>query len=186
MIGIIFQAKRFLHDSIMGPGRVKAKCAPLQTCGSSRKVLLIFTEIAGVNPERGQSLLEASLIAPWLLLMFAATFDLGFYAAALLTTQNAARVAALHASASAGTATDSAGACQYVLAELRVMPNARELADCGRLPLIVTAAPETGPDGAPAARVTVQYQTSPVIGIPGLLPGQLTITRSALLRIRSS
>jgi Flp pilus assembly protein TadG len=49
---------------------------------------------AGYNRRAGNSIVEFSLMAPWILFLFAGAFDWGFYAYALISVQNAARVAA--------------------------------------------------------------------------------------------
>jgi hypothetical protein len=41
------------------------------------------------------------------------------------------------------------------------------------------------PDGNPAASVTIVYLTPRLIPIPGLFPGQVTITRTVKMRYRS-
>jgi hypothetical protein len=59
------------------------------------------------------------------------------------------------------------------------------VSSCSASPLTVTAALVAGPDGANASQVTVSYQTVPLIPIPGLLPGQATITRVVVIPVRS-
>lgn len=129
----------------------------------------------------GHSVIEMALIAPWLLFLFAGALDMGFYSYAIISTQNAARVAAMHTSSSELAATDTAGACGYALAELNSMPNVRGVTSCDALPVIVTVNQVTGVDGAPASSVSVTYQSVPLIPIPGLM-GQLTMTRTAQMR----
>jgi Flp pilus assembly protein TadG len=132
---------------------------------------------------RGHAMVEVALLSPWIFFLFAGAFDMGFYSHALISATNAARAGALHASGDAATAGDSAGACAFALAELRSMPNVRTLTSCAALPLIVTATPVTGIDGAPATEVRVVYQTPMMFPIPGL-PGQLTLTRTAQMRVQ--
>jgi Flp pilus assembly protein TadG len=67
--------------------------------------------------QRGNAIIEASLLAPWMLFLFVGVLDLGFYTHAAIATENAARVAAQYGAAGAGTAGDSAGACTYALQE---------------------------------------------------------------------
>jgi Flp pilus assembly protein TadG len=131
---------------------------------------------------RGHAVVEAALLSPWLLLLFAAVFDFGFYAYSLIAVQNAARVAAL-ATASSPAARTVSVACPYVLQELQRMPNASALpAGCNAPPLTVSVTAFTDAEGKAASRVTVTYQTVQLIPLPWL-PGRLTINRSAEMRV---
>jgi Flp pilus assembly protein TadG len=135
---------------------------------------------------KGQSVLEFSLFLPFLLFMFIGAFDWGFYAWALITTENAARAAALYTSSSAATAGDSAGACVIAAAELTDAPNVyNQPTTCSAAPLVVTATLLAGPDGSPASQVAVTYTTLVMIPIPGLLTGQTTIRRAVQMRVQS-
>jgi hypothetical protein len=126
-----------------------------------------------------------------LVFLFIGVFDLGFYSYALISMENAVRVAALRASATTGTASDQAGACTSVLREMRSLPNVARLGtsfDCQSAPLIVSATLVPGtssPDGAAASQVSVTYQSSRLIPIPGLLAGRLALTRTAVAKVRS-
>ncbi len=135
---------------------------------------------------RGNSIIEFSLFLPWFIFLFIGAFDWGFYGYALISTQNALRVSVQSASLNAASSIDSATACSYALTELRGAPNiGTTVSSCASLPLIVTAATVTGPDGAPAAKITITYQTPQLIPIPGLLAGRFTFVQSALMRIRA-
>lgn len=156
-----------------------------------RKRSRIHSVQAARDRRSGHSVLEVALLSPWIFFLFIGALDWGFFSYALISTQSAARVAALHTSSSNATAADQATACQYVLDELRRLPNIGEaVQSCSGLPVSVTAqrvdqySNPPSADRAPASRVTVTYQTVPLIPIPGLLPGQLTITHSAEMRIR--
>jgi len=140
----------------------------------------------GENCRRGNAVVETALMAPWIFLLFLGVFDFGFYAYAAISTQQAARVAALYTSSSSSNATDSAGACTYALNALRYLPNMGSgVTSCGAgQPLQVTATQVTGPDGSNASQVSVTYQTIPLFPIPGLM-GQMTITRTAEMRLGS-
>lgn len=131
----------------------------------------------------GHAIVEVTLMMPWIYFLFAGAFNMGFYAHALIATTNAARAAALYTSSGPGASTDNTGACDYARVELYGMSNARGLAACDALPLRVTAESVNGIDGAAAARVTVVYQTPKLIPLPSL-PGQLTITRVAEMRVK--
>jgi Flp pilus assembly protein TadG len=128
--------------------------------------------------------MEFAFFLPYLLFAFVGAFDLGNYSWALMKTQDAARAAVLYTSSGTSTATDSAGACTRVLAEMSDAPNLAGQSSCTGA-LTVTASLVTGPDGNNASQVTVSYQTVPLIAIPGLLPGQTTITRSVTMMVGS-
>jgi hypothetical protein len=108
---------------------------------------------------------------------------MGMYAYALICTQNATRVAATFTSSGATRAADADGACRCALSEMSAMANVRGLNSCNSLPVIVTATSGTGVDGGAATNVSVTYRTDQFFPLPGL-PGRLTITRTAQMRIR--
>ena len=129
-------------------------------------------------------MVEMALLSPWVFMLSIGALNWGFYGSALISVQSAARSAAFYTSTSATTATDSAKACEIVLGELRNLPNiGASVTTCGLNP-VVTATAITGPDSAPAAQVSIQYQTVSLIPIPGLLAKQFTFTRVAKMRIR--
>jgi Flp pilus assembly protein TadG len=134
--------------------------------------------------QRGHAVIEIAMLSPWIFFLFAGIVDMGFYAYALISTENAARVAVVYTSTSSTVAADSTGACTYALAELNSMSNVRGVSTCNSLPVQVTASQVTGADGQPASSVSVTYQTITMIPIPGLT-GQLTVTRTAQMRLRS-
>lgn len=142
---------------------------------------------------KGSSAIEFSLLLPWYVFLFVGAFDYGFFAYSLIATQTAASVGATYCSTSASTSADVSNACGYVIDQLRNMPNVgTAVTACGTgttvtssAPIAVTASSITGPDGNAAASVTVVYLTPQLIPIPGLLPGQLTITRTIKMRIRT-
>src|ERR1700683_705240 len=63
--------------------------------------------------QRGGSALEMALLLPWYFFLFVGTFDWGFYAHALISTEAAARTAVLYTSQSVATASDQADACRH-------------------------------------------------------------------------
>jgi len=138
---------------------------------------------------RGSSLVEFSLLFPWCVFLLIGIMDFGFYSYALIATQGAAREAAVYASASSTTAADSTTACGYALDQLRGMPNiGTALSTCAAPPLTVTSSLVSGtstPDGLNAVRVSVSYQTPRLIPIPGILAGQITITKTVLMKTRT-
>jgi Flp pilus assembly protein TadG len=141
--------------------------------------------------QKGNAVVETALMAPWIFLLFLGVFDFGFYAYAAISTQHAARVAALYTSSSTSSVADTSGACQYVLAALKDLPNMSGVTSCAAdasqisttTPVAVTAAAATGPDSTPASTVSVLYQTVPLFPIPGLM-GQMTITRTAEMKVQ--
>src|SRR5258708_3959866 len=91
----------------------------------------------GCRKNRGNMLVEFAFLMPWYVFLFVGAFDTGFYVYALMTTQGAAREAALYCSSSSSTATDSTTACGYALDQLRGLPNiGMALSTCSSAPLI--------------------------------------------------
>jgi Flp pilus assembly protein TadG len=141
---------------------------------------------------RGGSALELALLLPWYIFLFVGAFDWGYYAHALISTESAARVAALYTSQGTTTAADQTGACRLALEELRISPNVGSgLNTCSALPVIVTAV-KAGPgqgvtsaDDSQASQVAVTYRTVGLIPIPGLLAKQATFYRVVQMRLRS-
>lgn len=147
--------------------------------------------LSRASGERGHSVVEVGLMAPWIFFLFIAIFDFGFHTYALISVQNAARAAALFTSSSVRSAADSITACYYVRRELADLANVRTLTSCSAAPLIVTAEAVNSADSPPppasplaASRVTVQYQTASLIPLP-FIPAQLTITRAVEMRVRT-
>ena len=148
---------------------------------------------------KGHAIVELSLLAPWLFFLFVGAFDFGFYAYSLISVQNAARLAGLKSAAVYSNYTTlvsndpaKAGeqasirqqACIDVRDELLRMPNYSILpAACDAAPLDVDLDGFLDPEGKPALRLTVAYDTVPLVPIPGLLPGKLTMTRVSEARI---
>jgi Flp pilus assembly protein TadG len=126
--------------------------------------------------ERGNALIEVTLLAPWLLFLFIGVLDMGFYTYTMIAVENAARVAAEYTSQSPAAALDQTGACARVQADLAALPKAGALVSC-------TAQSVTGPDGNPATSVSVTYRTA-LIPIPNLLTGRLNFTRNVQMRVR--
>jgi Flp pilus assembly protein TadG len=134
--------------------------------------------LSRLGKQHGHSVVEVALMAPWLFFLFVGIFDFGFYAHALISTQNAARAAALAAGTDALSANQTM-ACLSALGELKTMPNSASLpATCNGPPLAVTVTQFVDLEGNNGVRVQVAYQPLPLIPIPGLLSGNLTITRT--------
>jgi len=139
--------------------------------------------------EQGSSLVEFGFLLPWCVFLFIGILDFGFFAYALIATQGAARVGAIYASGSTSTALDTATTCGYAIDQLRGLPNiGSTLSTCNSSPLTVTTNLVSGsssPDGSNAVNVSVTYVSPSLVAIPGILPGQITITKSVLMKIRS-
>ena len=140
---------------------------------------------------KGNAIIEVALMAPWIFFLFVGVLDFGFYSYAAICTQNAARVAAMANSYATGNASDSTGACTIVIQEMNSLPNMRSVTGCtGTLsqtqPVNVTVAPVTGPDGGPAAQVSVTYLSVLMSPIPGIMMSQLTLTRTVEVPILNS
>jgi Flp pilus assembly protein TadG len=138
------------------------------------------------NSRRGNSLIEFSLLLPWYVFLFVGSFDLGMYSYSLVALEEGVRMAALNASQSTSAASNSATAGQYVLGSIQGLPNiGTSVTTTSASPIVVTAAlVNSGPDGAAATTVTAVYTTPQLIPIPGILPGQLTITRSVEMKVQ--
>jgi Flp pilus assembly protein TadG len=152
----------------------------------------VRTQMSGSCPagrtggRKGSAVVEFAFLLPWFLFIFVGVLDMGFYNYALVTTESAARVAAISASASTTTASDSATACNFALQELASNINMSGIGACGAgSPVTVTATSVTGPDGQPAAKVTVLFTTPQLIPVPGLLPAQITLVRAVTMKLRS-
>lgn len=146
---------------------------------------------------RGSAVVEVSLLAPWVLFLFVGMFDMGMYTYSMVGVENAARVAAEYSSQSASAAGNtgdaSSGACAVALKELVMLPNMSSQANCNTgvgNAVVVTATAvnsTTTPasiDGKPATLVQVSYTGNQLVPIPGLLMGQLNITRTVEVRIK--
>jgi len=127
-----------------------------------------------------------ALLMPWFVFLFVGAFDWGFYAHALISTESAARVAALATSARTGTAADQTLACNYAYRELKIISNVTASSStCSALPVIVTATSQSDPNGKTYSQVSVTYQTQNLIPIPGALKSQATFSRVVKMRLRS-
>jgi Flp pilus assembly protein TadG len=130
--------------------------------------------------EKGHAVIEVALLAPWIFLLFAAVFDFGFYMYAAISVQNAARVAALRLSESTAAAGSTALAQTYACAELSMLLNVGS--NCPNSSVTITPTIVTGPDGASAVQVAINYTTVQLFPLP-FLTGQWTFQRIAEARI---
>ena len=150
--------------------------------------------------ERGQSVIEATLMAPWIFVLFMGILDVGMYAYALTSVENAIRIGTHFGSLSEDSSRKATAPCNAIVSEMRPLANVTTLNCAGQCQpnlgggetcnlgsLVITTIPVTAAasaDGeAPAVKLTVRYQTIPIFVIPGL-PGQLTFTRVADMRVR--
>jgi Flp pilus assembly protein TadG len=147
-----------------------------------------MASLRGHKGRKGNSIVEFVFLAPWYLFLFIGFFDMGLYNYALISTQAAARVAASYTSTNSTTATDSATACRYAMAQLRDLPNVPAYSPgtgCTGTSVTVTATLVTGPDGNQASLVTVTYVLPALSGIPNLLPGHYTAVQSFEMKLQS-
>ncbi|HUJ20925.1 MAG TPA: TadE family protein [Bryobacteraceae bacterium] len=142
---------------------------------------------------RGHAIVEVSLMAPWIFFLCVGALDFGFYSYAAICTENAARVAVQQTSIDANSAASSATACTYALGEMKSLPNMNGVTTCqasagsisSSQPLAVVATlVNPGADGTLASSVTVTYQTTQMIAIPGLMASNFTLVRTAQMRLR--
>lgn len=136
-------------------------------------------------------MVEVALMAPWIFFLFIGVFDMGFYCYAAICTQNAARAVAL--SHAQGSNLDK---CTIALGELSMLPNVSG-GTCTALPVQVTVTELNGSACADAGvgsavanaavpfcvQSAVTYQTIPLLPIPGVLMGRMTLTRTAEMRL---
>jgi Flp pilus assembly protein TadG len=141
----------------------------------------------------GNAVIEVALLAPWIFFLFVGIFDLGFFCYAGICTQNAARAVAMSASQSSLFAPS---ACVVALGELSMLPNVNG-GTCTSLPVQVTVTTLNGASCADSSTASgtayaaspfcvesaVTYQTIPMLPIPGVLMGRMTMTRKAQMRI---
>ncbi|HWF09850.1 MAG TPA: TadE/TadG family type IV pilus assembly protein [Bryobacteraceae bacterium] len=136
---------------------------------------------------KGTSLIEFSFLVPWYIFLFVGAWDFGFYSYSLIALQDGTRTAAVNASQNSTLAADSTTACTYVLAALQGLPNfGSAVTTCTAAPLTVTATygATAGPDGGPQVTVTSTLVTPQLFAVPGLAPGQTTISRTVTMRVR--
>jgi len=158
------------------------------------------------NGRRGNSIVEVTLMLPFIIFLFIAIFNFGFYAYALISVENAARAAAMRTSGSSGLAASGRIACDVVIGELRSLPGIGAGATCtcdagtctvgSQLTVFAQALPAaSAPDWDPAwdpaappaasaeaARVAVTYQTIKMFPLPWMM-GKMTFTRVVRMRI---
>lgn len=127
------------------------------------------------------------MMLPWIVFLFVGAFDWGFYAHALISTENAAWVASVYAANLSNGLPSTSTACGLVLKELSISTNVANLSTCNSGTSVTDAAPVavsltcTTLDSVNAVQVAVTYRTLQLVPIPGLLAGKATIYRVAEL-----
>lgn len=142
-----------------------------------------------ISRRAGQAVIEITFMLPWLVFAFVAAFNFGVFAYALISTQNAARSAAMYASQSLSVAQSGSIVtlvCPYALGELGSAPGVGAGLSCTAAPVTVTVTPRTpGAGNLNTVRVSVTYNTMKMIPLPGLMAGSLAITRTVEMPIRN-
>jgi Flp pilus assembly protein TadG len=133
---------------------------------------------------------EVTLLVPWMVFSFVAAFNFGIFAYSLISTQNAARAAALYASQSLTVAQGGgvvSQACPYVLGELQDAPGVGAgISTCNASPVTLTITPKTpGSGNMNTVVASVTYNTMQLIPLPGLMAGSLAITRTVEMPLRN-
>lgn len=142
-----------------------------------------------MGSRRGQAAVEVGLMVPWLVISFVAVLNFGFCAYGLIATQNAARIGAAWASATAVNAQSAnllTKVCGYAIDELQDAPNVgTSVTTCsGSSPIRVSATYNaTGADNLPTVTVTVTY-TVTLMALPGISPSSMGIVRSVQMPVR--
>jgi Flp pilus assembly protein TadG len=139
----------------------------------------------------GASSIEFALLLPWVIFLFVGAYDWGFYAHALISTENATRVAAIYAANLGGGSISKTTACNLVLNELSVAANVAGQSTCVWGTSVTDASPVgvtetcTTVDSVNSVQVAVTYRTLQLIPIPGVLAGKSTLYRTATLPMNS-
>ena len=68
------------------------------------------TKTGSRRKRRGSALIELTLLSPWILFLFIGIVDLGFYSYALISVENATRIAGEYCSQNTASASDATGA----------------------------------------------------------------------------
>src|SRR5208283_3134176 len=121
--------------------------------------------------QTGQAVVEVTLLVPWMVFSFVAAFNFGIFAYALISTENAARSAAMYAAQSLTVAQSGsivAQVCPYALGDLEDAPGVGAgVSTCTGSPVTVTVTPRTpGSGNMNTVRVSVTYNTMQMIPLP--------------------
>jgi len=150
------------------------------------------TSVAGLGRDRrGSAMIEFCFMLPWYVFLFVGTFDFGFYAYSLIATTTAAREVAAYCSATSttcSTGTEQTSVCtNLVITQLNYMPNVGStVTTCSASPLTLTityTAAASCPDGNACVTAQVSYVTPQLFPIPNALSGNLSITKTIVMRL---
>lgn len=141
----------------------------------------------------GHAVIEVALMSPWILLLFLAIFDFGYFMYAGTSVANAARAAALEMAQQDSTRNDQVLACSVAKEELKSLPNIGPgfAGTCNASPLVVTItnnhpALDDAADGTTGddygARVRVTYTSIQLFPLPWMM-GRMTLSRQADVRV---
>ena len=134
---------------------------------------------------------------PWIFFLFVGVFDFGFYSYAAITTQNAARVAAMAGALGSG-APNATATCNLVVAEMNSLPDTQTYVPGTYVCLydtpptntqriaINTPTTEVESDGSTAVVITVMFRPMAMIPIPGMFNGPVTVYRTAKAPVLNS
>jgi len=147
-------------------------------------------DLATSSRKSGQAVVEVTLLVPWMVFSFVAAFNFGIFAYSLISTQNAARAAAMYASQSLSVAEGASvvsQACPYVLGELGDAPGVGPgVTSCTASPVTLSVTAKTpGSGDMNTVVVSVTYNTMQLIPLPGLMAGSLAITRTVEMPLRN-
>ena len=140
----------------------------------------------------GASSIEFALLLPWIIFLFVGAFDWGFFAHALISTENAARVAAVYSADLASGNPHTSTACQLVLNELSIAANVSGLTSCNSGSSVTDSQPVaisvtcSTLDSVNSVQVAVTYRTLQLVPIPGLLTGRVNLYRTAQLPMNNN
>jgi Flp pilus assembly protein TadG len=146
--------------------------------------------------QRGGAVVETAFLSPWIFFLFIGVFDLGFYMYDAICIESAARIAAMQTATNAALTPAQLQnlACSAALLEMNRIPNIVGISSCNALPLTVTqqtltnstpirCADCSSDPTAISSLVTVVYQGSLFVTIPGIFPSPLNLTRTAEVRM---
>jgi Flp pilus assembly protein TadG len=140
----------------------------------------------------GASSIEFALLLPWIIFLFVGAFDWGFFAHALISTENAARVAAVYSANLANGNPVTSTTCQLVLNELSIASNVAGLTTCGSGSSVTDSAPVgisitcSTLDSVNSVQVAVTYRTLQLVPIPGILSGKVNLYRTVQLAMNNN
>jgi len=135
------------------------------------RVLPRFRRTGG-RRERGQSLVELSLLLPLLLILVLGAIDFGRVYFSYVTVTNGARTGAEYAAVRPANAIDTAGIEAAVL---------EETSSLSSTPTVSSTTGSDG-DGNLYAKVTVRHNFSPIFQWPGI-PDSISMERSVQMRV---